>query len=73
MITVSLPLTDGAASVMWGKQYVLINLANTIIANVEFPNNTSITQDTKTESALRQDSSEVMHITRWQPVRQDSL
>jgi hypothetical protein len=39
--------TDGAASVMWSKQYVLINLANTVIASVESPNVTSITQDTK--------------------------
>src|SRR3954447_19144482 len=39
--------TDGATSVMWSKQYVLINLANTIIASVESPNITSIAQDTK--------------------------
>ncbi|MFT3827489.1 MAG: RagB/SusD family nutrient uptake outer membrane protein [Chitinophagaceae bacterium] len=36
--------TDGAASYIWGRMYVLINYANTIIAGIENPSFTTMTQ-----------------------------
>ncbi|MFA6087709.1 RagB/SusD family nutrient uptake outer membrane protein [Mucilaginibacter sp.] len=43
----SLTPTDGAAARMWNRDYILVNLTNTIIDGVENPSNTSLSANGK--------------------------